>query len=154
MDDISTLSVVIAAVSVVIGVILAVLQIRDLVKTRQTDLVIRLYSAYWSKEFQEALTRHVAVDYTSYDDFVKKYGPIPSMNEYQTSLRIVGTFYEGIGVLLSEKLVDINLIDKLFAVELYWRKVEPLIKDLRKQYHPRLWEWFEYLYNEIKKRQR
>ena len=65
---------------------------------------------------------------------------------------MVGTFFEGVGVLLSEKLLDINLILKLFAVELYWKKVEPLVKELRKQLGPQHWEWCEYLYNEVKNR--
>jgi len=83
---------------------------------------------------------------------VKKYGsmPSPSLNELQTSLQMVGTFFEGLGVLLSEKLLDINLIQKLFAVELYWKKIEPLVKELRKQFGtPAFWEWFEYLYNKV-----
>lgn len=53
MVDTSTLSVVVAAASVVFGVLFAMFQLRNLVKTRQTDLVLRLYSGYASREFKK-----------------------------------------------------------------------------------------------------
>jgi len=54
MVDIPSISAIIAGTSVIVGVVFAVLQLRNLVKMRQTDLVIRLYSTSTSKEFQEA----------------------------------------------------------------------------------------------------
>ncbi len=80
MVDVSTLSIVIAAASVVVGVILAVLQIRDLVKTRQTDLVMRLYSTFGTEELQKAGIRIWNSEYKDYNDFVKKYGQPNSEN--------------------------------------------------------------------------
>jgi len=40
--DIATISTVIAAISVVVGVIFAILQMRDANKTRKTGLIIQL----------------------------------------------------------------------------------------------------------------
>ena len=83
---------------------------------------------------------------------VKKYGaiPSPSLNEVHISLQMVATFFEGAGVVMSEELLDINLVQKHSSVELYWRKIEPLVKELRKQSGSlTFWEWFEYLYNEV-----
>jgi len=54
MVDIQTISIVIAATSVVAGAIYYTFQVRHLVKTRQTDLVIRLHANATSKELQEA----------------------------------------------------------------------------------------------------
>ena len=50
MIDISSVSVVVAAASVVAGVIYYSFQLRNQTKMRQTDLVMRLYSTYSSKE--------------------------------------------------------------------------------------------------------
>ncbi len=48
--------------------------------------------------------------------------------------------------------MDIGLLDDLFAVKMYWKKIEPLMKDLRKDLEePKLFENFEYLCNEITK---
>jgi hypothetical protein len=152
MVDIQTASIAAASASVTLAAIYYVWQIRHQTKMRQTDLVMRLYSTYYSKEFTEALTRYLTADFRNYDDFVEKYGPIPSENPVQIAFQMVSTFFEGVGELLHKKLIDIELVEDLFAVELYWTKAEPLMKDLRKQFAPELWEWFEYLHNEMKKR--
>ena len=152
MVGIQEVSIAVASASVTVAAIYYVWQIRHQTKTRQTDLVMRLYSTYCSKEFTEALTRYLNADFKNYDDFVKKYGPIPSENPVQIAFQMVGTFFEGIGELLHKKLIDAEIVQDLFAVELYWTKAEPLMKELRKQFSPKLWEWFEYLYNEMKKR--
>jgi hypothetical protein len=153
MVDIQTVSIAVASASVTVAAFYYVWQIRHQTKTRQTDLVMRLYSTYYSKEFTEALTRYLNADFKNYDDFIEKYGTIPSENPVQIAFQMVGTFFEGVGELLHKKLIDIEIVEDLFAVELYWTKTEPLIKDLRKQFTPKLNEWFEYLYNEIKKRE-
>ena len=89
MLDIPSISTIIAAIGVIIGVVLTVLEIRNLVDTRQTDLVIRLYSTFGSKEVQDA-----------------------------------------------------------------WEKIKPIAEGERKQTNrPQIWEWFEYLYNEMQKRE-
>jgi hypothetical protein len=90
----------------------------------------------------------------NYDEFVKKYGPLTSDGPEQTAFLIIGMFCEGIGVLLHRKLVDIDIIRELFPVEAFWLKFEPIITGYRKQTaQPKTYEWFEYLYNEVKKRE-
>ena len=48
MLDIPSISAVVAGIGVIVGVVFAILQLRDLVKTRQTDLFMRLYSTFGS----------------------------------------------------------------------------------------------------------
>lgn len=157
MVDISTISIVVASAGVLVAAIYYVLQLRHQNRMRQTDLIMRLYLFYSSKEYQEAVARHLAADFKDYDDFVRKYGAIPTKSldpsEVQISFQMVSTFFEGVGALLSEKLLDIRVVQKLFAVEQYWEKTKPLVGELRRQLSPQLWEWFEYLYNEVKKRE-
>ena len=40
--DIASISAAVAAVGVIVGVIFAVLELRNLVRTRQTDLILRV----------------------------------------------------------------------------------------------------------------
>lgn len=54
MVDVQTISIVIAASSVVTGVDYHILQIRHQTRTRGTDLIVRLCSMFGGKEFQEA----------------------------------------------------------------------------------------------------
>jgi len=154
--DISTLSTVVAATSVVIGVVLAVLELRNLVKTRQTDLVIRLYTTMGSKEFQDAWQKFSSLEFSDYNDYVKRYGSLSSENPAHTAIFMVCLYFEGVGELLYRKLIDINMVDDLFTfpIKTGWEKVKLFVESARKQLNaPSLFEWFEYLYNEMEKRE-
>ena len=157
MVDIQTVSIVIASATVVAGVVYYALQLRQQIKQRQTDLVIRLYSTLGSKEFYEALTKFMTMDFKDYNDYMKKYTPSPvGFSEKPEAMVIwqVGIFFDEIGVLLYMKLIGITLTARLFrnAVVFAWEKMKPIIEGFRKQLNePRLYGWFEYLYNEMKK---
>ena len=145
--DITEMSAIVAAAGVLVGVVFAVLQLRDLVKTRQTDLVMRLYSSYGSSEFQEAFWKVMSREYKDFNDYGKQYGWAETVE--------IGTFFEGIGILLKRKLANIQLIDDLFTtpIKMSWEKMKPYVDDSRKHWNsPEAYEWFEYLYNEMKKR--
>jgi len=155
MLDVPSISAIVAAVGVLIGVVIAVVELRNLVKTRQTDLIMRLYSTYGNEEYSKAVNRYLATEYGDYNDFVEKYGPIVSEEPVQVAFRMVCMFYEGVGVLLYRKLVNPDLVYDLFSVRMFWEKMKPIAEDLRKRFNePRIWEWFEYLYNEMQKRER
>ena len=147
MLDIPSISATVAALGVIVGVVFTLMELRNLVKTRQTDLVIRLYSTMGSREFQEAWDRFMKGEYKDLDDFDRKY----SVEGYE-----IGIFFEGIGVLLHRKLIDIGLVDDLFSgpVKMTWEKMKPLAEATRKKLNlPQMGEWFEYLYNEMQKRE-
>ena len=153
--DISTLSVVVAAASVLVGVIFALMQLRDFVRTRQTDLVMRLYSAYGSREFQEAWVETLRLEFKDYNDYLRKYGATSEKPVY-TSVNMVAAFFEGIGILLRRKLVNMDLVDDLFSSDIIitWQKMKPIVDGWRKHFNrPQISEWFEYLYNEMKRRE-
>ncbi len=148
MVDITEISAMVAAAGVLVGVAYYILDIRQQTKIRQTDLVMRLYSTFGSKEFQSSWKRIESSEFKSYDEYVKKYGT----EDYV----LCAVFYEGIGVLLQKRLIDINLVDALFSAPLkfMYERMKPLIEDNRKQFRdPRVFEYFEYLYNEMKKRE-
>jgi hypothetical protein len=150
MVDITEISAMVAAAGVLVGVVYYVLDMRHQNKVRQTDLVMRLYSTFGSKEFQDAWTRIEKIESTefkNYDEYVEKYG---SGDYVQCA-----TFFEGIGVLLQKKLIDIKLVDALFSVplKLMYEGMKPIIEANSEQFHQRVFEHFEYLYNETRKRE-
>ena len=147
MLDIPSISAIVAAVGVLVGVTLAYLEVRTLVKQRQTDLVIRLYSTMGARGFQEAWDRFMKGEIKDLDDFERKY----SVEGYE-----IGIFFEGVGVLLHRKLIDIGLVDDLFSapVKMTWEKMKPLAEATRKRLNlPQMGEYFEYLYNELQQRE-
>ena len=153
MLDIPSISAVVVAIGVIVGLVFTVLELRNLVGQRQTDLVIRLHHTWISKEYREAWTRVLALEFENYNDFMKKHGPISSGKPASIAILMVGGFYESIGVLFHRKLIDIGLVEELLPVEMSWEKIKPIAEGWRKQVNePRLAEWFEYLYNELQKR--
>jgi hypothetical protein len=153
MVDITEISAIVAAAGVLVGVVLTVQELRHLVRQRQTDLVTRLsYDISTNKEFLEAFVDIFEVEFKDYDDFVKRYGRPMSRNQVPMSFMMMGNFFEQIGVLFRNRLIDASLISQLFPIDIVWEKMEPLVEGMRKEYHnPGFFEWFEYLYNEMKK---
>jgi hypothetical protein len=153
MVDIQTVSIVIASASVVAGVIYYAFQLRHQAKQRQTDMVMKLYATFGSTEYQKAYQTMMNLEFEDYSDYRKRYA---ENAEVKAALMTVGIFFEGMGVLVKRKLVGIDLVDDLLSGNILgtWEKMKPLVEGIRKRFaRPQSWEWFEYLYNEMKKRE-
>jgi hypothetical protein len=155
--DIQTVSIAIASVSVVAGVIYYALEMRHQTKVRQTDLIMRLYSTLESKEFWEALTKFMMMEFKDYNDYRRRY--VPSSTGFSEkpeaiALSQVGVFFNGVGVLLYMKLIDVDLATRLFrnSAMYTWEKIRPIIEGFRTEGYPQIFAEYEYLYNEMKKR--
>jgi len=156
MVDITEISAIVAASGVLIGVAYYILDMRNQALLRKTDLVMRLFSTFASVDHRTAGKKVIWIDYKDYDDYVKKYGAPNSEEPIPTAVDTVLYFYEEVGVLLSKKLIDIDLVDQLFGynIMLVGAKVMPILEEGRKRLNvPRFWLNFEYLYNEMKKRE-
>lgn len=148
MVDVQTISIAIASASVVAGVIYYSLQISNQTKTRHTDIILKLYSTFSSKEFQKTWAEVLKREAKDYDDYEKKYGQADAVE--------IGMFFEGIGVLLRRKIIDIELVDDLFTgpIKETWKKMRDITLEARRlRNQPEVFEWFEYLYNELQKRE-
>jgi hypothetical protein len=157
MLDIPSISAIVAAIGVIIGVILTVLELRHLRKQRETDLLVRL--APWlnmsSSELQQAGVRIQNLEYTDYDDFVKKFGLLNSEKPEQTAILAVANYFEAIGILAKRKLVNTDLVFDFWGGDIpeMWEKIKPVIEGTRKKSSHSILVNAEYLYNEMKKRE-
>jgi len=89
-------------------------------------------------------------EFKDYDDYVKKF----EGKRYIAAFVVM--FYEEVGILLRRKLIDIGLVDDLLgnSAKQIWEKIRTPIEHVRKSgIDPRAYEHFEYLYNELKKRE-
>jgi len=148
MVDIQTVSIAIASAGVLAGVIYYILEIRHQTKIRQMDLLMRLFSTFDSNEFQEEYIRFLNLEITDYNDYVKTYG--------LKGLFKIFPFFEAVGILLNRKMVSIDLVEQMYSqsIKIMWEKSKPIQEGLRKKYNQPKWgEWFEYLYDEVKKRE-
>jgi hypothetical protein len=67
---------------------------------------------------------------------------------------VVFNQFDLLGHLLKRKAVNIDLLIEFHNVTGLWEKVKPLVEGFKKEQNtPKLCEWFEYLYNETKKRE-
>ena len=65
-------------------------------------------------------------------------------------------FFEGIGILLQRKVLDAKMVEDLFggSVARAWEKVKTNVGKGRQRFNdPTIYYYFEYLYNEMKKRE-
>lgn len=148
MVDVAEISAMVAAAGVLVGVALAYLEVRGFVQTRRTDLVMDMYRDFGNKDFQKAWQTVISSEYKDYNGYVAKYG----LDEVYE----VVMFFEGIGTLLHMKLIDTRLVGHLISgpIRSTWEKMKPIIEGHRlKVGQPQFCEWFEYLYNEMKKRE-
>ena len=152
MLDIPSMSAVVAAAGVLVGVIFTVSEVRNLVKARKTDLTMRLAAAWHSEGLMEKWLKVMNLEFKDYSDFQKRYGAPNSDNPEYVALNIVLEHFEVQGYLLHKKMLDFDLAD-ISPVSSTWRKTKPVIEGMREHYkEPRIVEWFEYLYNETQKR--
>ena len=153
MVDVTEISAIVAAAGVLVGVAYYILDMRNQARTRQTDMVLRLYSTFSSEEFQITLAQIDNLKFQNTDDFLQKYGSKVNA-EVWGKWQSVAAFFEQVGVLLHRKLINISLVDDLLTTDVkqQWERMAPVILDIRKRLDsPQIWEWFEYLYNEMKK---
>mgnify|MGYP001087852903 CR=1 FL=1 len=127
------------------------MQIRNQNKTRQAQLLMQLYAHMREDKFNTQYTELAKYEWKNFDDFVAQ---LRDDYDFRAMLNYVCSFYEGVGVLVHRNLMDPRLVDDLMSsyIFLTWEKIGPYIKETRIRYNrPELWEYFEYLYEEIMK---
>ena len=151
-EILQTVSIAIASAGVFAAAIYYIFQIRHQTRLRQTDLTMRLYTSWVSKEMTEPWLKVMNLEFTDYDEFKKKYGAYFSENPENAAVLAVLNSFLAMGFLLKEKLVDDKVV-RLLPIYMTWNKVKPLVEGVRKQFNnSTMYEEFEYLYNEMKKR--
>jgi hypothetical protein len=144
LDDISTLSTIVATVSIVIGVVFTVLEVRHLARTRRTEVILRIYERFGNREIVDAIMK-IGSEFGNFDDYVKKYG-------LSDTVQVLEIFDE-VGILLKQGLVDIDLVDSLFSrsVTPEWEsKILTLVNGIRKNSNqPSFFYHVEYLFKRL-----
>jgi hypothetical protein len=152
--DVQTVSIAIASAGVFAAAFYYILQIKHQSRLRQTESVIRL--SPWfnmnAREVQEAVAQVCSIEYKNYEDYLERYSEKP---EHMT-LKILGNYFEGIGILVYRKLVKADIVYDFWSeiIQSSWEKIQPLVADMRKDIgDSNMFRFWEYLYNEMKKRE-
>ena len=71
------------------------------------------------------------------------------------ALFLIGSYYNCVGILVKEKLLDIRYVDTMtFWIAMFWGLLEPYIDELRAKTYSGLFNEAEYLYKELIKYQK
>jgi hypothetical protein len=124
------------------------------IKQRKAQLLMNLHTQFRDKDFLDRWTeKFYHWEWKDFDDYLEKYGPSTNINAF-ASYTSTCAFFEGIGVLVKNKLVELELVEELMysPICMMWEKTEEITKGFREHYDsPDFWEWYEYLYDELQK---
>lgn len=149
---------VITAVAAGIAVFYYIISVRNTLKnmqttleTRQAQLFMQLYTHFTETEFFDKFTDIITWKWEDYDDFLQKYGRKANPKAWN-SIGSVAAYFEGIGVLVHRKFLDVDLVGELMSrhVVMFWEKIEPISKEMRRRLKVPVDLYLEHLYNEIK----
>jgi len=140
----STILTLVTTLSIIVGVVFTLLEIRHFNKTRKTEIIMRIYDRFGTKEIVDAMNKVGGAKFESFEDYSKKYG--------LTEINQIAVLFDGIGVLLEQNLIDIKMVDQLFGPTVYvlWNKMQPVIQAMRKGLdEPAFFAHFENLINRL-----
>jgi hypothetical protein len=144
MVDIQTVSIAIASASVVAGIVYYAFQVRHQTRLREMDLILRL-DAKWMDNIEQCWQVIRKTEFKNFDDYEDK---------CPLEVAQVAGFFESLGLLLRRGFVDIDIVSGLFIMGSYWQKLKLWVEGKRERANnPESYVYFEYLYNEWKKRE-
>ena len=138
------------SIALIVGIVIAVAQLWALRQQRHEELVIRAYEPFLDEGLTTAYWRIQRWGQRDYATF-----SATATVEDWTSLDIVATYFEMIGVLYKRGLAPLDLLDDLFAGSLLvtWAKVKPLVHGYRAEAGvPDYAQWFERLAGDLERR--
>jgi hypothetical protein len=141
--DLPSLSAIIVAGSVVVGLIFTMMELRHMARTRRTEVIMRVYERFGNREMIEAMNT-VGRLRTKKEESLSP--------ELLTSFAEVAVIFEGLGVLLDEDLIDIKLMDSLFGptLDTLWEPMSPMIRGMRESLNqPFFFSHFESLHERL-----
>ena len=159
MVDVQTISIVVAAVGVLIAAINSVYSSREANKQRQMQLLNEIYNNVLSREFRrdyEFIVRSKKIKWDNLDDWEIKYN-IDSNPEVHLALMNVWTVLAYVCEVVNKGLVDLDLFDDIvrYLIIRFWEQYRSIILESRLRSDPMLAYDIELVYNRIiKKRQR
>ncbi|HUH82488.1 MAG TPA: hypothetical protein VLX33_01265 [Nitrososphaerales archaeon] len=145
MIDLPSASAIVVAVSVVVGLLFTVMELRHMAQTRRTDVIMRIYERFGTKEMVEAMNKVGRLRF-------EKMETVPQ--ELLTAFAEVAVVFEGLGVLLEQNLIDVKLVDSLFGptLDTLWEPMKPLIDGMRASLQqPYFFSHFESLHERLSK---
>lgn len=153
--EIASIAGILAAIGVLIGLILTIMELRQLVAQRKMEMMVNIYPYFGidCKDLMDSISLVRSTEFNGYDDFVKRYGnPNIFTSPVTRAYSDVANYMEGLGLLYKRRIVDVALVKDMYsyAIPNTWEKMKPLVLGMRAESGElRLFEYFEYLAMEM-----
>ncbi len=140
------------AFSFIVGLVFGIVQVRAAARDRRERLTLETLREFQTREFVELL------HYISFHDLPSNQEDLRALPpDERTMLIQFGQEMESLGILVAERLINIDLVDKTLGsfVITSWEKYKEMFLDIRvKQPDPFLGEYFQWLAEQIDERMR
>jgi len=150
-DTITLIANLALALSFVVGLVFGITQVRSAARDRRERLTLETIRNFQSREFAELI--FFITNYKAFPPTWEQYQQIPAKE--QIALIEFAQGMEHLGLLVADKFIDMDLIDKTLGsfVTTSWEKCKPMMLDARvKIQDPFLNEYFQWLAERIDKR--
>jgi hypothetical protein len=151
MTDIITMIANIAlALSFIVGLIFGIAQVKSSARDRRERLTIQTVREFQSREFVDLMQYILTADIP-----VNRKAMLALPAKEQTDLIQFAQQMESLGILVAERLINIDLVDKTLGsfVTTSWGKYKTLYSDIRETApDPFLGEYFQWLAERIDER--
>jgi len=147
-------------VGILVGVTIAIIQLRDIDKTnerdletRQTQLQMNILAQTRTMNFLTRIWQVIYLqEFNTYEEWIEKYGPRTNPEAYTTYVYVTG-MYQNLGILLKRNILSIEEIAEQIRPMSFitlWKKIEPIVEHHRRTLNPEAYVPFEYLANEMR----
>jgi hypothetical protein len=147
---------VVETIGILIGVTIAVYELRNIGKTRRLDTLLKhqelqfvadVNTSWYDVAYQQ--------QFESYEEWQEKYGFPTNPEAYRNFIKAL-SFGNTFGVILKEGLIEPEILYQFWTPMsnlAVWRKAEPIVKTWRERYNdPSIFASFEYLVEDTKRR--
>jgi len=149
-DLIALIANIALALSFVIGLVFGIAQVRAAARDRRERLTLETLREFQAREFLDLMYFVMNQEIPSNRELMLK-----QPADIQINLMQFAQIMESLGILVAERLINIDLVDKSLGsfVVTSWDKYKILFGDIReKAPDPYLGEYFQWLAERIKKR--
>ena len=136
--------------SVIVAVVFGIAQVKNAAKDRKERLTLETLRGFQTREFAEMMHYIYRVKIPATQEEWTNWQP-----EDQVRFVHILQQMENLGLLLAEKLININLLDKTLGtfVTSTWEKYKPLVLDMReKSADPYMSEYFQWMAEQLDRR--
>jgi hypothetical protein len=153
MVELSVIRDLVAIFGVVAGFSYYVLTVRNANRARKQALVREFAEKLGGYEGQMIYMELLQMEWEDFDDYIRKYDSTVNADNY-AKRGVIWGIYNRMGFEVYRGSIDIGTVYDLMGYQglwFFWHKFKPIIYWDRERYgSPDNFQWFEYLYNEMK----